>query len=110
MSRAAVGDASPPSSPCMTNVSRDDRATRLNSNYTLCGSYPSVLVVPASVTDDEIRAVSLFRSEQRLPVLCWGRQRDSASIWRSSQPKVRSGRVKFGPRREIHRNFFLSGA
>lgn len=72
----------------MMNVSRVDRATRLNANYMLCGSYPSVLVVPASVTDDEVRAVALFRSEQRVPVLCWGRQADSASIWRSSQPKV----------------------
>lgn len=72
----------------MTNVSHVDRATRLNSNYMLCGSYPSVLIVPASVTDDEVRAVALFRSEQRVPVLCWGRQVDSASIWRSSQPKV----------------------
>ncbi|CBN77571.1 similar to CG7697-PA [Ectocarpus siliculosus] len=64
------------------------RETQLNANYELCGSYPSVLVVPASITDDEIKAVSYFRSEQRVPVLCWGRQADAASIWRSSQPKI----------------------
>ena len=64
------------------------RATDLNFNYELCASYPSVLVVPASVTDVEIEAVAQFRSEQRVPVLCWGRRADSASIWRSSQPKV----------------------
>lgn len=83
----------PPPPVCMYHASRADRETHLNANYELCGSYPSVLVVPASVTDDEIIAVSQFRSEQRLPVLCWGRQADSASIWRSSQPKVGSGRV-----------------
>ncbi|CAM9100290.1 unnamed protein product [Ectocarpus fasciculatus] len=64
------------------------RDTQLNAKYELCGSYPAVLVVPASVTDDEIKAVSYFRSEQRVPVLCWGRQADAASIWRSSQPKI----------------------
>lgn len=64
------------------------RICDLNKNYGLCASYPSLLVVPASVTDAEIEAVAQFRSEQRLPVLCWGRKADSASIWRSSQPKV----------------------
>lgn len=78
---------------CLYITLRADRETHLNANYELCGSYPSVLVVPASVTDDEIIAVSQFRSEQRVPVLCWGRQRDSASIWRCSQPKVGSGGV-----------------
>lgn len=60
----------------------------MNEKYGLCASYPRILVVPASVTDQEIEIISQFRSEQRLPVLCWGRQADSASIWRSSQPKV----------------------
>lgn len=77
----------------VTYTSRADRETHVNTNYELCGSYPSLLIVPASVTDDEILAVSQFRSEQRVPVLCWGRQADSASIWRSSQPKVRSDHV-----------------
>lgn len=67
------------------------RTTDLNENYGLCASYPKVLVVPASVSDAEVEVVSQFRSEQRLPVLCWGREEDSASIWRSSQPKVRRG-------------------
>lgn len=67
------------------------RTTDLNEKYSLCSSYPRVLVVPASVTDKEVEAISQFRSEQRLPVLCWGRQTDSASIWRSSQPKVIRG-------------------
>eukprot|EP00903_Cladosiphon_okamuranus_P015695 g14490.t1 len=74
--------------PRWNNVASPWRATHLNSNYMLCESYPSVLIVPASVTDDEVRAVALFRSEHRVPVLCWGRQADSASIWRSSQPKI----------------------
>ncbi|CAM9276904.1 unnamed protein product, partial [Hapterophycus canaliculatus] len=74
--------------PRRNKVASPWRETNLNANYGLCGSYPSFLVVPASVTDDEVKAVSHFRSEQRVPVLCWGRQTDSASIWRSSQPKI----------------------
>lgn len=66
------------------------RTTDLNLKYRLCASYPNVLVVPSSVTNSEVEASAQFRSEQRLPVLCWGRQSDSASIWRSSQPKVKN--------------------
>mmetsp|Transcript_14635 Transcript_14635/g.42104 ORF Transcript_14635/g.42104 Transcript_14635/m.42104 type:complete len:1172 (-) Transcript_14635:329-3844(-) len=66
----------------------------LNSTYTLCPSYPSVLVGPRQISDDSaegqriLRRVAAFRSEGRMPVLTWGNAVDGASIWRSSQPRV----------------------
>jgi hypothetical protein len=59
--------------------------TRFNS---LCGSYPDLLVVPQATPDQDLLAIAAFRSEQRIPALTWGRKRDAASIWRSSQPRV----------------------
>ena len=68
--------------------------TQLNGQYQLCQSYPSVLVGPASLDENNPDAVRLlqncaaFRSEQRLPALAWGSGIDGASIWRCSQPKI----------------------
>ncbi len=64
------------------------RVSYINKDYSLCQSYPSVLVVPSRTPDHELFPIAAFRSEGRVPVLTWGRQRDNASIWRSSQPKV----------------------
>lgn len=66
----------------------------LNLTYTLCPSYPSILVGPRQISDDSaegqrlLRRVAAFRSEGRMPVLTWGNAVDGASIWRSSQPRV----------------------
>jgi len=66
----------------------------LNSTYTLCPSYPSILVGPRQISDHSadgqrlLRRVAAFRSEGRMPVLTWGNSVDGASIWRSSQPRV----------------------
>ena len=68
--------------------------TQLNGQYQLCQSYPSVLVGPASLDENNPDAVRLlqncaaFRSEQRLPASSWGSGIDGASIWRCSQPKI----------------------
>lgn len=50
----------------------------LNSTYTLCPSYPSMLVGPRQISDESaegqrlLRRVAAFRSEGRMPVLTWG--------------------------------------
>lgn len=65
-----------------------------NSTYTLCPSYPSVLVGPRQISDEDaegqriLRRVAAFRSEGRMPALTWGNSIDGASIWRSSQPRI----------------------
>lgn len=64
------------------------RLSKANENYQLCHAYPPILIVPKNATDDDLAASAGFRAEGRLPVLTWGSSLSSASIWRSSQPKV----------------------
>ena len=43
------------------------RITNLNENFSLCPTYPRVLVVPSEITDEEIKDASLFRTKNRIP-------------------------------------------
>ena len=45
--------------------------TTANHNFTLCETYPKVLAVPSSCSDEDIRSVAAFRSKGRLPVSVW---------------------------------------
>lgn len=69
----------------------------LNEEYHICESYPSHVIVPASLLTDEqqnrrkghiISRAASFRSGNRFPALSWGNAHDAASIWRCAQPKV----------------------
>lgn len=64
------------------------RISSANSQYTLCSTYPSLLIVPKLITDEDLISVAAFRSGQRLPALCWHCPENGATLWRSSQPKV----------------------
>ncbi|XP_022328007.2 phosphatidylinositol-3,5-bisphosphate 3-phosphatase MTMR2-like [Crassostrea virginica] len=64
------------------------RITKINEKYELCDTYPSVLVVPASVSDEDLKQVASHRSRNRLPVLSWIHPESQATITRSAQPLV----------------------
>ena len=73
--------------------SRHWRICSLNQSYTLCSSYPSVLVVPKRSTEHELLQARAFRSRHRLPVFVWRRRREGdeglgPALLRSSQPMV----------------------
>ena len=42
--------------------------SRVNSSYQLCDTYPSLLVVPTCIPEDDLRRVAAFRAKHRLPV------------------------------------------
>jgi hypothetical protein len=69
------------------------KLSNLNKNYSLCSTYPEILIFPRSVSDEDIKEASLFRTKNRLPILSYLYSRhindkaSNASIWRSSQPK-----------------------
>lgn len=78
------------------------KISSLNKNYALCPTYPEFLILPKSISDEEIREASQFRTKNRLPALayiysgfennnlnqnCSGTKYSYASIWRSSQTK-----------------------
>uniref|UniRef100_A0A8C4N844 phosphatidylinositol-3,5-bisphosphate 3-phosphatase n=1 Tax=Eptatretus burgeri TaxID=7764 RepID=A0A8C4N844_EPTBU len=67
------------------------RLSRVNERYELCDSYPSLLVVPAAITDEELRRVANFRARNRIPVLSWLHPESQAAVVRSAQPLVGPG-------------------
>ncbi|XP_006660379.1 phosphatidylinositol-3-phosphatase myotubularin-1-like [Oryza brachyantha] len=64
------------------------RVTKVNSNYSLCSTYPSALIVPRSISDEDLFQASSFRSGRRLPVISWCDPGSGAVLARSSQPLV----------------------
>ncbi|KAK2188568.1 hypothetical protein NP493_128g03026 [Ridgeia piscesae] len=64
------------------------RISRINENYELSDTYPSIFSVPATATDEDLRYVASFRSRCRIPVLSWIHPESQATITRSSQPLV----------------------
>ncbi|KAJ8367980.1 hypothetical protein SKAU_G00080080 [Synaphobranchus kaupii] len=64
------------------------RITKVNDQYELCDTYPATLVVPISISDEELRRVAAFRAKGRIPVLSWIHPESQATVTRSSQPMV----------------------
>ncbi|KAG6404568.1 hypothetical protein SASPL_136818 [Salvia splendens] len=64
------------------------RISNLNSNYTMCPTYPFALLIPNSISDVEILQACSFRARCRLPVICWCNPGTGAVLARSSQPLV----------------------
>uniref|UniRef100_A0A8B9K4R1 Myotubularin n=1 Tax=Astyanax mexicanus TaxID=7994 RepID=A0A8B9K4R1_ASTMX len=64
------------------------RISFINSNYELCDTYPTILVVPFKATEEDLRRVATFRSRCRIPVLSWIHRDNQAVIMRCSQPLV----------------------
>ncbi|XP_049878882.1 myotubularin-related protein 4 isoform X2 [Pectinophora gossypiella] len=64
------------------------RVTAANAEYKLCPSYPPLLVVPASIGDEDLDSVARFRAMRRVPAVVWRHRGNGAVIARSSQPEV----------------------
>uniref|UniRef100_A0A162A3V2 phosphatidylinositol-3,5-bisphosphate 3-phosphatase n=1 Tax=Daucus carota subsp. sativus TaxID=79200 RepID=A0A162A3V2_DAUCS len=70
-------------------VSNDSwRISDVNFNYTMCPTYPFALLVPKSISDEEVLQASSFRARCRLPVISWCNPETGAVLARSSQPLV----------------------
>uniref|UniRef100_A0A8C4XV31 SET binding factor 2 n=1 Tax=Falco tinnunculus TaxID=100819 RepID=A0A8C4XV31_FALTI len=59
------------------------RITALNRMYSLCRSYPGLLVVPQSVQDSSLQRVARCYRHNRLPVVCWKNTKNSTLLLRS---------------------------
>ncbi|KAF9871672.1 hypothetical protein CkaCkLH20_10870 [Colletotrichum karsti] len=62
------------------------RITNINKDYTFCDTYPAVLVVPSSISDNVLKYAKDYRSRNRIPVLSYIHKRNSCTITRSAQP------------------------
>ncbi|KAK2507192.1 hypothetical protein MC885_007606 [Smutsia gigantea] len=59
------------------------RITASNRMYSLCRSYPGLLVVPQTVQDSNLPRVARCYRHNRLPVVCWKNSRSSTLLLRS---------------------------
>ncbi|GAB1200782.1 protein-tyrosine phosphatase-like protein [Aspergillus pseudonomiae] len=72
-------------------VDRDNhgwRISRINSDYTFSPTYPALLPVPSSISDNTLNYAGRYRSRARVPVLTYLHPVNNCSITRSSQPLV----------------------
>ena len=58
-----------------------------NSKFDYCSSYPKKIVVPISMTNDDIKKCATYRTKERFPALTYRYQKNGKCIWRSSQTK-----------------------
>ncbi|TDH72007.1 hypothetical protein CCR75_001032 [Bremia lactucae] len=66
---------------------RGFRITHVNSNYKVSPTYPWSFIVPASVSDGELRKISVFRARGRVPVVTYCHD-NKAIIARCAQPLI----------------------
>lgn len=64
------------------------RITYINETFSVCQSYPTYHIVPASIKDEQLKKVAGFRALQRFPSVVWRDQRNGAVLVRCSQPEV----------------------
>lgn len=64
------------------------RLSEINHDYTYSPTYPSVLVVPSTVSDNVLKHGGAYRSKVRIPALTYLHPVNNCSITRSSQPLV----------------------
>ena len=57
-----------------------------NSNYEVSPTYPSKFIVPALISNSDVKKIAAYRSRGRLPVLTWRHPSGDAVMCRSSQP------------------------
>ncbi|KAF2456009.1 protein-tyrosine phosphatase-like protein, partial [Lineolata rhizophorae] len=70
------------------DVDRGWRISNINSTYQYSPTYPSVLAVPTSISDNTLKYAAAYRSRARIPVLTYLHPVNNCSIARSSQPLV----------------------
>lgn len=74
------------------------RISVVNCNYSLCRTYPAILAVPSSVSDDHLRGLARCYKNQKIPAATW-RHKNGAVLLRGSTPNAKGvmGRLKSHP-------------
>lgn len=60
------------------------RLTSVNCAYMICRSYPALLIVPSSVSDESIRRFCRLYRHNRVPVVTWRHTRTKALLIRGA--------------------------
>lgn len=67
-------------------VDRGWRISKINVDYGFSPTYPALLVVPSSISDNTLNYAGRYRSRVRIPALTYLHPVNNCSITRSSQP------------------------
>ncbi|XP_076471850.1 myotubularin-related protein 13-like isoform X2 [Babylonia areolata] len=60
------------------------RLSTVNATYSVCRSYPALLAVPQSISDESIRKFARCHRQSRFPVITWRHPRTKALLLRAS--------------------------
>lgn len=60
------------------------RISTVNCNYSVCRTYPALIVCPKIITDDQLRSFSKIYKNQRFPVPVWRHKNNGAVLLRGS--------------------------
>ncbi|CAL8242402.1 unnamed protein product [Merluccius merluccius] len=60
------------------------RISTVNRMYTVCRSYPGLLIVPQSMPDSTLQRICRCYRQNRFPVVCWRNSRSKAVLLRSA--------------------------
>ncbi|XP_061523242.1 myotubularin-related protein 5 [Phycodurus eques] len=60
------------------------RISTVNRMYTVCRSYPGLLIVPQNIPDTTIQRICRCYRQNRFPVVCWRNSRTKAVLLRSA--------------------------
>ncbi|XP_035280334.1 myotubularin-related protein 5 isoform X2 [Anguilla anguilla] len=60
------------------------RISTVNRMYTVCRSYPGLLIVPQSIPDSTLQRISRCYRQNRFPVVCWRNSRTKSVLLRSA--------------------------
>ncbi|XP_054724545.1 myotubularin-related protein 9-like [Uloborus diversus] len=64
------------------------RISQVNKDYSVCPTYPQLVIVPKSIDDETLKVVAGFRQFGRFPILSYYHKENKAALLRSSQPMV----------------------
>ncbi|NXH10381.1 MTMR9 protein, partial [Bucco capensis] len=70
----------------LTALTDEWRLSSINKEFSVCPSYPAVVIVPKSIDDEALRKVAQFRHGSRFPVLSYYHPKNGMVMLRSSQP------------------------
>ncbi|XP_074905036.1 myotubularin-related protein 9 isoform X2 [Buteo buteo] len=70
----------------LSSVTDEWRLSCINKEFSVCPSYPPVVIVPKSIDDEALRKVAMFRHGSRFPVLSYYHKKNGMVMMRSSQP------------------------
>ncbi|XP_008936297.1 PREDICTED: myotubularin-related protein 9, partial [Merops nubicus] len=62
------------------------RLSCINQEFSICPSYPPLVIVPKAIDDEALRKVAAFRHGARFPVLSYYHRKNGMVMMRSSQP------------------------